>query len=86
MLVLAYVSQMMMTAFGQRWLVGGKLNVRFKDPARPGDTIIVNGKISKLENNDGQTIIHCSVLCSSEKGDSIITGEATLAVKNDGDS
>ena len=86
MLILTYVSQMMTTAFGRRWLVGSKLNVRFKDPARPGDTITVSGKISKLENNDGQTIIHCSVLCSSEKGDSVITGEATLAVKNDEDS
>ena len=37
MLILAYVSQMMTAAFGQKWLNGGKLNVRFRAPARPGD-------------------------------------------------
>jgi len=86
MLILTYVSQMMTTAFGRRWLVGGKLSVRFKAPARPGDTITVSGKISKLEKNDGQTIINCDVLCSNQKGELIITGEAQLGVKNDENS
>ena len=80
MLILAYVSEMMMTAFGKRWLTGGKLDVRFKAPARPGDTITVSGKITKLEKGEGQTTIHYSVLCSNEKGEAVITGEAILAV------
>ena len=46
MLILAYVSEMMTTAFGERWLAGGKLDVRFKAAARPGDTIRVSGKIT----------------------------------------
>jgi len=86
MLILAYVSQMMTAAFGQRWLVGGKLNVRFKAPARPSDTITVSGKISRLEKNDGQTIINCDVLCSNQKCELVITGEAQLGVKNDENS
>ena len=36
MLVLAYLSEMMTAAFGQPWLSGGRLKVRFKAPARPG--------------------------------------------------
>ncbi len=86
MLILAYVSQMMTTAFGQRWLVAGQLNVRFKAPARPGDTITVSGKISRLKKDNGQTIINCDVLCSNEKGEPVITGEAILAVKTDENS
>ena len=80
MLILAYVSQMMTDAFGRNWLVGGKLNVRFKDPARPGDTLTVSGKITKLEKNDEQTAIHCNVLCNNQKGELIITGEAEVRV------
>ena len=86
MLILAYVSQMMTTAFGRKWLVGGKLNVRFKAPARPGDTITVSGKISKLEKNDGQTTINCNVLCNNQKGELVITGEAKVGVNNHEDS
>ncbi|MFC2025136.1 MaoC family dehydratase [Chloroflexota bacterium] len=82
MLILAYVSQMMTAAFGIRWLVGGKLDVRFKTPARPGDTVTVSGKIRKLDKNGGQTFISCNVHCSNQKGEPIITGAAKVEVKN----
>ena len=80
MLVLSYVSQMMAAAFGQRWLVGGKLDVRFKAPARPGDTITVSGNISELRKNDGQTMVNCSIECINPKGEIVIIGEAKLGV------
>jgi len=82
MLILAYVSQMMSNAFGRSWLTGGKLNVRFKAPARPGDTITVSGKICKLDKSEGQTFVNCDVLCSNQKGESVVTGEAKVRVKN----
>jgi len=80
MLILAYVSEMMTAAFGKSWLTGGKLDVRFKAPARPGETVTVSGKITKLEKSNGQTTITCSVLCNNGKGEAIITGEAVLTV------
>ncbi|HXF51049.1 MAG TPA: MaoC family dehydratase, partial [Dehalococcoidia bacterium] len=36
MLALAYVSETMERAFGERWARSGRLKVRFKLPARPG--------------------------------------------------
>ena len=78
MLILAYVSEMMTAAFGKRWLTSGKLDVRFKAPARPGETITVSGKITKLAKNNRQTTINCAVLCSNGKGEQIITGEGIL--------
>ncbi len=81
MLILAYVSQMMTAAFGRSWLTGGKLNVRFRNPARPGDTITVSGKILKVERKEGQTLIKCDVLCHNQNGEPVITGEANLRVK-----
>ena len=86
MLILAYISQMMTAAFGQSWLVGGKLDVRFRTPARPGDTVTVSGKIRRLEKGEGQTSINCDVLCQNQKGESVITGEASLRVKSDENS
>ena len=80
MLILAYVSQMMSAAFGQSWLAGGKLNVRFKAPARPGDTITVSGTIRKLDKSGGQTLVNCDILCSNQDGESVITGEAKVEV------
>ena len=81
MLILAYVSEMMSAAFGQSWLAGGKLNVRFKAPARPGDSLTISGRISRIERNEGKTLIHCDVLCQNQNGDSIITGETSVRVE-----
>jgi 3-hydroxybutyryl-CoA dehydratase len=81
MLILAYVSQMMSAAFGQSWLAGGKLNVRFKTPARPGDTITVSGRISRIEKGEGQTLIHCDVLCRNQNGETVITGGTSVRVE-----
>ena len=86
MLILAYVSQMMSAAFGRSWLAGGKLNVRFKTPARPGDTIAVTGRISRIERSEGQTLIHCDVLCRNQNGEAVITGETSLRVKGNENS
>ena len=41
MLVLAYVSGALTSAFGRRWWEGGRLKVRFQGPVRSGDTISV---------------------------------------------
>lgn len=81
MLILAYVSQMMTAAFGQNWLTGGRLKVRLKNPARPGDTITVSGKILRLEKGQGQTLVNCDVLCRNQNDEPIITGEASVMVK-----
>jgi 3-hydroxybutyryl-CoA dehydratase len=83
MLILAYVSQMMTDSFGINWLTKGKLNVRFKTPARPGDTIKVEGKISKLQIETDQNSITCEFRCSNQKGEIIITGDASVKVKDD---
>lgn len=82
MLVLSYISQMMTNAFGRSWLTGGKLDVRFKTPARPGDTVTVSGKIDRIYSSEGKTFINCDVLCSNQNGDTIIMGEAQVEVKN----
>lgn len=78
MLILAYLSEMMTAAFGQRWLTGGKLDVRFKVAARPGDVIRASGQVTRLETIGTGTLVHCDVLCASQAGETIITGRAAV--------
>ena len=80
MLILAYISQMMSEAFGQQWLSSGKLSVRFKAPARPGDTITISGKIHGIERDNGQTLINCNVLCRNQHDEPVIIGQAQVKV------
>ena len=78
MLILAYVSQMMTVAFGKSWLSGSMLNVRFKNPARPGDSLTIKGRISKVEKSDSQNLVSCEVSCHNQNSDAIVTGETSV--------
>lgn len=81
MLVLAYVSQMMTAAFGRDWLSGGRLDVRFRAPARPGDTISVSGKITAVDKVEGHSRVRCEVLCQNQNDEPVLTGVAEVKVK-----
>ena len=83
MLILAYISQMMTASFGKSWLSGGRFDVRFKSPARPGDLVTVKGNIKKVQTDNENTLVSCDVLCSNQKGETVIGGEAIVRVKND---
>jgi 3-hydroxybutyryl-CoA dehydratase len=72
MLVLAYLSEMMTAAFGQAWLAGGRLKVRFKAPARPGDTVSATGRVLRVE--DGRAV--CAVECRNQRDEVLVGGEA----------
>jgi 3-hydroxybutyryl-CoA dehydratase len=78
MLGLAYVSEMMTSAFGESWLSGGKLRAKFKEPARPGDTLTVSGKINCIEQKDDVSYADCGFECLNQKGEMIVTGEAIV--------
>jgi 3-hydroxybutyryl-CoA dehydratase len=78
MLILAYMSEMMTTAFGKSWLSGGKLSVRFKTPARPEDTITVTGKIGSIEHKEGTPYVSCDVESRNQGEETIVVGKATV--------
>lgn len=74
MLVLAYISEMMTAAFGRPWVEGGRLKVRFRAPARPGDTVTARGRVLRAE--EGRTV--CAVECVNQRGEVLIAGEAEV--------
>ncbi len=78
MLSLAYVSEMMTQAFGRSWLSGGKLRAKFKDSARPGDTLIITGKIFCIEQRSDVSYANCTYECRNQKGEMIVAGEAAV--------
>ena len=82
MLVLAYLSTYMTDHFGLDWLMNGSINIRFKAPARPGDTITISGKITKIESQDVSTAVYCDVSCYNQQKETVITGETKVRIKN----
>ena len=83
MLVLAYLSEMITLAFGENWLSGGKLAVRFKVPARSKDTIIATGKINSITEEENSLDFSCSVSCHNQNREVIVAGEARIKIPLD---
>ena len=69
MLVLAMLAEMMYAAEGEAWLASGKLKVRFKAPARPGDTVTASGKVVGTGY---------AVQCANGKREVLIEGRASV--------
>jgi acyl dehydratase len=78
MLLLGYISEMMTLAFGAAWASSGKLQVRFRRPARPGDTVAVDGTVTSVTDDGGPRRIGCAVQCRLQDGTVVASGRASL--------
>lgn len=74
MLLLAHLSEMMTAAFGTRWIEGGRLKIRFRAPARPGDTVTASGTVTNI---DGERVT-CEIECRNQAGEVLVSGQAEV--------
>jgi len=74
MLVLSFISEMMTGAFRTAWLSTGTLEVRFRAPARPGDT--VTARATPQEPKNGR--LRYAVECISQTDEVLISGTAEV--------
>ena len=82
MLNLAYVSEMMTSAFGRSWLSGGKLRAKFKESARPGDTLTITGKVFCIDQKDDVSYANCNFEVRNQKDETIVTGDAIVKLSS----
>ena len=78
MMIAATFSEMMTLAFGQDWLKGGRLKIRFRGPVHLGDTVETYGQIKRVQRLGETTEVTCAVGVRRQTGDIAITGEATV--------
>ena len=79
MLTLAFISEMLTQAFGPRWLETGRLRVRFRGAAYPGEVLGTSGEVTKVGPSSGGGSLECSVRLTNGKGEELITGTAHVA-------
>lgn len=81
MLILAFVSEMMGTAFPATWAEGGALRVRFRAPVFPGESVTTYGKIKLITDSPSGRVAECVVGCRKPDGSDAIAGTAAVPVK-----
>lgn len=83
MLVLAYASDLMGRAFGEKWARSGRLRARFKAPARPGDVLTLEAAAGRLKEGDGRRWFEYDVTCRNQHGETLLTGTAAVVAEED---
>ena len=81
MLTLAFISEMMAAEFQKPWLESGALRVRFRGAAYVGDSVETSGSVKKEETRPGGKHLTCAVVVSSQNGQELVSGTATLLKK-----
>ncbi len=80
MMIAAMLSELMATEFAGDWANSGQLKIRFRSPVKPGDTVTAHGEVSRVREVAEGTKFTCSVGIRTGKGESAITGNATVVV------
>ena len=78
MLTLAFISEMLTLEFGRDWIESGRLKVKFKGPAYPGQTVKTWGTVVKEEQKAQRRTLECVVGLSNSEGEELLTGTAYL--------
>ena len=84
MLTLAFVSEMLTSAFGRHWLESGRLKVRLKAPAYPGDEVQTWGEVVREDEHEGTRRVVCAVGLKDGQGRELIAGDAVVHLPADG--
>ena len=82
MLILAFLSNVMDNAFPSSWPVNGHLKVRFREAARPGDTITVTGTVIQITEEDSELHFSCLLEAVNHNGRKVATAEARVNVSD----
>ncbi|MBI4201684.1 MAG: MaoC family dehydratase [Chloroflexi bacterium] len=83
MLGLAFVSEMLAQAFGRAWLESGRLRVRFRAPAYPGDDLLTYGSVTKVTTENSNRLVTCIVGLRKADGQEVLTGESLVILESD---
>ena len=77
MMSYAYILEMILKNFGDKWLYGGSLEVKFIRQVYSGDTVTAFGRVSDQERNGPSHRITLEIWCENQRGEHTAIGVAT---------
>lgn len=77
MMSTCFVSEVMQRAFGEGWLVGGKMDVRLTNVLWVDERVTTRARVREEHREGPRTRVHCDVWAEKDDGSRILIGEAS---------
>ncbi len=76
--VFAFLSELMMRSFGKKWTDGGCVDVRFKRPVRPGDTITLRLTLADRQLVEDHSRLIFDAVWENQVQETVISGNVSV--------
>ncbi len=76
---MAFLHELMERNFGDAWVYGGKISVRYIHPVYAGDEITANGMVTEVSEVGGKQTATVMVWCENQHGEKTAAGTAYAA-------
>jgi len=73
---MAFLHELLERNFGDAWVYGGKISVRYIHPVYGGDSLTANGTVTEMKDEDGKTRVVLQVWCENQDGRKTSVGTA----------
>lgn len=73
---MAVIHEVLERNFGDGWVYGGKISVRWIRPVYAGDSITPHLRVKELTKEEGRTRVVLEVWCENQNGDQTAVGTA----------
>lgn len=73
-LLMSHISRLMMSAFGEGWIKGGKATLKLIRPVYPDDFITAKGVITEKVAEDGGYRFNCDVWIENQRREKVLVG------------
>lgn len=77
MMTTCFVSEVMQRAFGEGWLVGGKMDVRLTNVLWVDDRVTARARVREEVREGRRQRVHCDVWVEKDDGTRVLVGEAS---------
>lgn len=76
--IFAFLSELMTDIFGKKWSDGGRVDVRFRKPVKPGDTITLRATMVERELADGHSRLVFDIVWENQNQDPVLMGRTSV--------
>lgn len=74
---MAFLHELLERSFGDAWVFGGKISVRYIHPVYAGDKITPHGRVKEVAEEGGRARVTLEVWCENQNGTKTAAGTAS---------